>query len=80
MYRWVNLVGVMQLFPQGFDDQTDQAIRDGICNQNFIEANRVMHARDRDRAGYADQSPDIVHTLAGRWEGRRGKECPKARK
>ena len=47
----LNLVGVMQLFPHGFYYQTDEAIGDGICDQNFIEANRVMHARDRNGAG-----------------------------
>ena len=69
----------MQLFPQGFYDQTDEAIGDGICDQTFIEANRVMPAHYRNRAGYADKSPNIAHAFAGRWEGRCGKECPNAR-
>jgi hypothetical protein len=47
----LNLVSVVQLFPHGFYHQTDNAIGDGICDQSFIEANRVMHARDRDGAG-----------------------------
>jgi hypothetical protein len=47
----LNLVGGMQLLPHGFYYQTDEAIGDGICDQNFIEANRMMHARDRNGAG-----------------------------
>jgi hypothetical protein len=79
VYRWVSLLCVMQLFPQGFYYQTDEAKGDGICDQNLIKANRVMHARYRNGACYADKSPNIAHALAGRWKGRCGKDCPKAR-
>jgi len=68
-----------QLFPQAFYNQTDEAIGDGICEQSFIEANRVMHARYRNGTRYADKSPNIVHALAGRRESCCGKEGPKAR-
>ena len=68
----------MQLFPHGFYYQTDEAIGDGICDQNFIEADRVMHARYCNGACYADKSPNVAHTLAGGWKGRCGKQCPKA--
>lgn len=74
----LDLVCVMQLFPQGFYYQSQEPIGDGICDQNFVEANRVMHTRYRNGAGYADKSPNIVHTLAGRWESCSGKEGPKA--
>ena len=75
--RWIDLVCVIQLFPQGLYDQADEAIGGGIRDQTFVEANRVMHARYRNRAGYADKSPNVAHALAGRWEGRCGKKCPK---
>lgn len=73
-----DLLCVVQLFPQFFYYQTNKAIGDGICDQNLIEPNRVMHARYCNRACYADNGPNIAHALAGRWKGRYGKECPKS--
>ena len=73
------LASVVQWFPHGFYYQTDEAIGDGICQQNSIEANRVMYASDRNWAGYDDKRPNIAHVLAGRWESGCGVKCPKTR-
>jgi hypothetical protein len=69
----------MRSFPHGFDYQTDQAIGDGITDQSFVEANRVMHAHDRNGAGQADKRPNISHVLDGRWKSCCGEKTPKGR-
>jgi len=45
------LFRVMQWVPQGFHDQTDQRIGNGVRRQSRIETNRVVPASDRNRAG-----------------------------
>jgi len=67
---------VAKLFPQALHHQTDDSVCNSIGNQNFVEANGVMHAHYRNRARYANKSPHIPHSFAGRWEG---KNCPEAR-
>jgi hypothetical protein len=57
---------VMKLFSQGFDHQTDEAVGDSIRHENFIDTNRMMHTRYRNRAGHADKHPDISDTFAGK--------------
>ena len=66
----------VQLFPHSFYYEPGEAIGDSVCDQSFIEADRVMHTRDRNGACYADKRPNVPHALAGGWEGCRGEECP----
>src|SRR5450755_520055 len=69
----------MQWVSQGFHDQTEQCIRNGIRCQSHIKTNWLMPASYRDGAGQTDESPDIPHSFSFRWECCDGEKCPRVR-
>jgi hypothetical protein len=66
---------VMQLPPEGFNDQTNEGIRNGIDRQSLVDGDWVMHSDDRNGARQTDELPDTPHSFDG-WEGFEGEERP----
>jgi hypothetical protein len=71
------LFRVMQLLPQGFHDQTDERMRNGIRGENLVKANCVVPTSYRNRAGQADESPDIPYSFIRGWKRCESKKAPR---